>query len=160
MTPRLARAASVVALLLCARVASAQEHPVTRPELRLDATSARVSRLEGSLGVVVPAGIYARILLDVGGGVARVSGATRNAARADAIARFELDPLLQRQHSVYVGGGVSYLATAGERGRGYLAVVAGWELKTRHGWVPNIEIGMGGGARVALAFRRAMENWR
>lgn len=161
MTPPVARAAAALAALLSfASLAGAQERPVTRPELRLDATSAHVSRLEGSLGMIVPAGIYARLALSAGGGVARVRGETRGAARADAIARFELDPLRQRVRSVYLGGGVSYFATAGERGRGYLALVAGWELKTRHGWVPNIELGLGGGTRVAITLRRAMRDWR
>ena len=155
------RAAGVVAALLaCASLASAQERPRPRPELRLDATSAHVPRLEGSLGMVVPAGIYARLALSAGGGVARVRAQTRGAARADAIARFELDPLRQRARSVYLGGGVSYFATEGERGRGYLALVAGWELKTRHGWVPNLELGLGGGTRVAITLRRAMQDWR
>ena len=154
------RAALVAALVLLASRAEAQANPRTRPELRLDATSAHVSRLEGSLGAVVPMGIYARLALSAGGGVARVEGESRGAARADAIARFELDPLRQRPRSLYLGGGVSWLATEKERGRGYLALVAGWELKTRAGWVPTIELGLGGGARLAFALRRGMESWR
>ncbi|HEX8848751.1 MAG TPA: hypothetical protein VF761_04385, partial [Gemmatimonadaceae bacterium] len=138
----------------------AQARPVTRPELRVDATSAHVSRLEGSLGAVVPMGIYARLALSAGGGVARVEGESRRAARADAIARFELDPLRQRARSVYLGGGVTYFATEKERGRGYLALVAGWELKTRAGWVPTIEAGLGGGARLGVTLKRGMESWR
>ncbi|HEX2781814.1 MAG TPA: hypothetical protein VHM30_20070 [Gemmatimonadaceae bacterium] len=157
----LARQAATAALLLvAARSATAQERPRTRPELRLDATSARVSRLEGSAGLVVPLGIYGRLALSGGGGVARAAGATRTAARADAIARFELDPLNQRPHSVYLGGGVTWLATEGERGRAYLALVGALELKTRAGWVPSVELGIGGGARVGVAFRRAMQSWR
>ncbi|HEX2781621.1 MAG TPA: hypothetical protein VHM30_19105, partial [Gemmatimonadaceae bacterium] len=67
----LARHAATAALLLvAARSATAQERPRTRPELRLDAMSARVSRLEGSAGLVVPLGIYGRLALSGGGGVA------------------------------------------------------------------------------------------
>ncbi|NUR35346.1 MAG: hypothetical protein HOQ30_15180, partial [Gemmatimonadaceae bacterium] len=47
-----------------------------------------------------------------------------------------------------------------ERGRAYLALVAGWELKTRAGWVPTIEAGLGGGARIGIALRRGMVSWR
>ena len=131
-----------------------------RPELRVDATSARLPRLEGSAGLVVPAGIYARLALAAGAGVAHAAGETRTAARADAIARVELDPLRQHARSAYVGGGISWLGAEGARGRAYVALVAAAALKTRHGWVPSIELGLGGGARLGVAFRRAMESWR
>ena len=152
--------AAVAALPVAGARAGAQDRPLTRPELRVDATSAHVSRVEGSLGAVVPVGTYVRLALAAGGGVARASGESRGAARADVIARFELDPLRQLARSAYLGGGVSYLATERERGRAYLALVAGWELKTRAGWVPTIEAGLGGGARIGIALRRGMVSWR
>jgi hypothetical protein len=142
------------------RALQAQEHPATVPELRLDGTSARIPRLELSAGAVVPVGIYVRLALSAGAGVIRESGAAHTAGRADAIARFELDPLKQHSRGGYVGGGLSLLGREGPHVRAYLALVAGLELKQRLGWIPSIEAGLGGGARVSVGVRRAMELWR
>jgi len=142
------------------RAAFAQQHPQTVPELRLDATAARVSRLELSAGAVVPIGIYTRLALTAGAGMARSGGSYHTVGRGDAIARFELDPLKQHSHGAYVGGGISLLGDSGPRVRAWLALVAGIEFNARHGWVPSLEAGLGGGARVAVTVHRAMELWR
>lgn len=141
-------------------VLQAQQHPTTVPELRLDGTSARIPRLELSAGAVVPVGIYVRLALSAGAGVIRENGLAHAAGRADAIARFELDPLKQHSRGGYVGGGLSLLGREGPHVRAYLALVAGLELKQRLGWIPSIEAGLGGGARVSVGVRRAMELWR
>jgi hypothetical protein len=146
--------------LIAPHVLRAQQHPVTVPELRLDATSARIPRLELSGGAVVPIGIYVRLALTAGAGMTKQDGRYQAAARGDAIARFELDPLKQHTHGAYIGGGLSVLGRNGPHVRTYLALVAALELKQRAGWVPSIEAGLGGGARVGLGFRRAMELWR
>ena len=138
----------------------AQQHPVTVPELRLDATSARIPRLELSGGAVVPVGIYVRLALTAGAGMTKQNGLYQTAARGDVIARFELDPLKQHSRGAYIGGGVSLLGRNGPHVRAYLALVAALELKQRAGWVPSIEAGLGGGARLGLGFHRAMELWR
>jgi hypothetical protein len=152
-------AAACVALI-APRELRAQQHPRTVPELRLDATSARIPRLELSGGAVVPIGIYVRLALTAGAGMTKQDGLYQAAARGDAIARFELDPLKQHTHGAWIGGGVSLLGRNGPHVRAYLALVAALELKQRAGWVPSIEAGLGGGARVGLGFRRAMELWR
>jgi hypothetical protein len=147
-------------VLLVPHQLRAQQHPVTVPELRLDATSARIPRLELSGGAVVPVGIYVRLALTAGAGMTKQNGLYQTAARGDAIARFELDPLKQHTRGAYVGGGVSLLGRNGPHVRAYLALVAAVELKQRAGWVPSIEAGLGGGARVSVGIRRAMELWR
>ena len=152
-------AAACVALI-APRELRAQQHPGTVPELRLDATSARIPRLELSGGAVVPIGIYVRLALTAGAGVTKQDDIYRTAGRADAIARFELDPLRQHTRGAYIGGGVSLLGRDGPHVRAYLAIVAALELKQRAGWAPSIEAGLGGGARVGVGFRRAMELWR
>ena len=152
--------ATACAALVAPRALRAQQHAVTVPELRLDATSARIPRLELSGGAVIPIGIYVRLALTAGAGMTRQDGLYRAAARGDAIARFELDPLKQHSRGAYVGGGLSLLGRNGPHVRAYLALVAGLELKQRAGWVPSIEAGLGGGARVGLGVRRAMELWR
>ena len=161
MTARLATLLGAACLaLLAPRAARAQQHPVTVPELRFDATSSHVPRLELSGGAVIPVGIYVRLALTVGAGVAKQHDTYEKVARADAIARFELDPLKQHSHGAYVGGGLSLLGREGPHVRAYLALVGGFELKQRAGWVPTIEAGLGGGARVGVSLRRAMELWR
>ena len=150
----------ILSLLAAPRVVRAQQQPVTVPELRLDATAARVSRLELSAGAVVPIGIYVRLALTAGGGIARQDAMDHATARGDAIVRFELDPLKQHGHGAYLGGGLSLLGRDGSHVNAWLALVGGLELKARHGWVPSIEAGLGGGARVAIALRRAMDRWR
>jgi len=152
--------AAVGAALCAPRGVCAQQHPVAVPELRLDATSARIPRLELSGGMVVPVGIYVRLALTAGAGMTKQTGSYEKAARGDAIARFELDPLKQHTHGAYVGGGVSLLGTRGPHVRAYLAIVAAVELKQRAGWVPTIEAGLGGGARLGVGVHRAMELWR
>jgi hypothetical protein len=82
------------------------------------------------------------------------------AGRADAVVRFELDPLKQHTQGAYLGGGLSLLGREGPHVRGYLALVGGVELKQRGGWVPALEAGLGGGARFGIVLKRAMENWR
>ena len=154
------RVVTALALAAVPLALHAQEHPQTVPELRLDATSAHVSRLELSAGAVVPIGIYTRLALTAGAGMAREYGLYHTVGRADAIARFELDPLKQHSQGAYLGGGISLLGDSGPHVRAWLALVAGLELKQRRGWVPALELGLGGGARVAVSLRRGMELWR
>ena len=162
MSARVAASLFAVACgaLVAPRTLFAQQHPVTVPELRLDASSAHIPRLDLSAGAVIPVGIYVRLALSGGAGVARENGEAHAAGRADAIARFELDPLKQHTHGAWVGGGLSLLGRDGPHVRAYLALVAAVELKQRHGWVPSIEAGLGGGARIGISLHRAMELWR
>lgn len=141
-------------------VLRAQQHPVTVPEIRIDATSSHAPRLELSGGAIIPIGNYVRLALTAGGGVAREDRLTRKVGRADAIVRFELDPLKQHSRGFYLGSGLSLLGRDGPHVRGYLALVAGLELRARGGWVPSVEAGLGGGARFAVSARRAMQLWR
>lgn len=150
----------VLALLAAPRTVHAQQRPVIVPELRLDGTSAHIPRIDLSAGAVIPIGIYVRLALTAGGGVAREDGMRHAAARGDAIARFELDPLKQHTRGAYIGAGLSLLGRDGLHADAYLALVAGLELKARGGWVPSIEAGLGGGARFAIGLRRAMGSWR
>jgi hypothetical protein len=153
--------AFALALMLAApSLLHAQRRPTTVPELRLDATSAHIPRLELSGGAVIPIGTYVRLALTGGGGLTRQNGAMRTAGRADGIVRFELDPLKQHTRGAYFGGGLSLFGRDGPHVRAYLALVAGLELTQRAGWVPSIEAGLGGGTRIGIGLRRAMESWR
>jgi hypothetical protein len=156
-----------MSLLVIPRVVQAQERAPIRPEMRIDATSANVQRLELGAGAAIPMGAYVRIALLAGGGIARDDrggspdyGDRAAAARAEIVARFQLDPFHQSHHGLYSGGGVSYLASKGERGRVYLTLLAGLELRDRGHIAPAIELGLGGGVRLGVALRRATPRWR
>lgn len=127
-------------------------------ELRLDAIIARTSAVEAAYGFTVPAGIYMRTGLVAGLGVGRhgVGG------RTDLIGRFSLDPFRQSRWAPYAGAGVSgrYRSERDGGSRAYLLVFLGVEgplpLGERAGWVPALEVGLGGGGRVGVIMRRGI----
>ena len=131
-------------------------------EVRVDGIFARSSGLEAGYGISIPAGIYVRTGL-VGG-----VGAGRHGveSRADFIARFSLDPFRQSPWAPYASAGLSgrFRALADGGAKGYLLVCLGLEgpLADRQlsGWVPAVEIGLGGGARVGVILRRGINGRR
>jgi hypothetical protein len=164
-----ARAAAIAAALACAcvlaaaRPAAAQRPaaPPRRAELRVDAvTDARVDAVQALAGVAIPIGTYTRLGLLAGGGAAHLSGATVGSVRADAIARFALDPYRQSRWGVSAGGGISVRHEPALGTRGYLALVLDAEGPARGGVAPAIQLGLGGGVRLGVALRGAGEGWR
>jgi hypothetical protein len=156
-----------MSMLMMPRVTHAQDRAPTRPELRIDATSATVQRLELGAGAAIPLGTYVRLALLAGGGLARddrsgspTRGDRVAAARADVVARFQFDPFHQSVRGVYTGSGLSYLASKGERGHVYLTLLAGLELRDRGHVAPAIELGLGGGVRLGIALRRTADGRR
>lgn len=131
-------------------------------EVRADGILARTSGMEAGYGISVPAGIYVRTGL-VGG-----AGAGRHGveSRADFIARFSLDPFRQSRWAPYAGAGLSgrFRALADGGAKGYLLVFLGLEGPLQggsvSGWVPAVELGLGGGARVGLILRRGINGRR
>src|SRR5204863_1229305 len=114
--------------------------------------------VEAGLGFTVPSGIYVRsgLVAGVGAGRHGVEG------RTDFVSRFSLDPFRQSRWAPYAGGGVSgrYRSELDGGSRGYLMILLGVEgplpLGRTEGWVPAVEVGLGGGARVAVVIRRAI----
>ena len=131
-------------------------------EWRIDGLFARTSGVEVGLGLSVPTGIYVRNGLIGGIGVGRhgVEG------RTDLLSRFSLDPFRQSRWALYGGGGISGRYRSREDGgsRAYLLVFLGLEgplrAGQRIGWVPAFEVGLGGGARVGIILRRAINSRR
>jgi hypothetical protein len=131
-------------------------------ELRVDGIFAGSSGVEAGFGVSIPAGIYVRTGL-VGG-----VGAGRHGveSRADFISRFSLDPFRQSRWAPYAGAGLSgrFRATADGGAKAYLLVFLGLEgplpVGQPLGWVPAVELGLGGGARVGLILRRGINGRR
>ncbi len=128
-------------------------------EGRVDAVVARHAGVLAGAGVFADAGLYARLGLVAGAGVVRArsdrgSGAV-GAARVEALGRFHLDPLRQGARGVYAGGGVAAAWREGARPAWELVALLGVEGAPRRGVAPALEVGFGGGARVALVLRRA-----
>jgi hypothetical protein len=73
------------------------------------------------------------------------------AFRGELLGHFLLSPEERRRPGFYLAGGVA--GVEGAESRGYLVLTAGAEQhpRGRSGWA--VELGVGGGARVALAYR-------
>lgn len=127
-------------------------------EGRLDAIFARSTGFEAAYGFTVPVGIYVRsgFVAGIGAGRHGVEG------RTDFISRFSFDPFRQTRWAPYAGAGLSgrYRSKLDDGDRAYLLVFLGVEgplpLGELSGWVPAVEIGLGGGARVGVILRRGV----
>jgi len=127
-------------------------------EIRLDAIFARSGGVEAAYGFTVPAGIYVR------SGVVAGIGAGRHGAegRSDLVSRFSFDPFRQSRWAPYAGAGLSgrYRSQLDGGSRAYILIFLGVEgplpLGERAGWVPALEVGLGGGTRVGLILRRGV----
>lgn len=141
-------------------MATRAQLPQQRRQLegRLDGIFAKSGGVEAGFGVSVPTGLYVRSGLVAGIGVGRhgVEG------RTDVISRFSLDPFRQSRWAPYGGGGISgrYRSKLDGGAKAYLLVFVGLEgplpLGRTSGWVPAIEVGLGGGARIGFVLRRAI----
>jgi hypothetical protein len=159
--------ALVVLLAAPASRAVAQGQPVARaddgkhetvlPELRVDGFVGRAAGVQLGTGVVLDAGFYTRLALLVAGGAERrPGGGVAGTGRAEAVVRFQTDPLRKSNPGVYFGGGLGIRHTASGPTRGVLVGLVGFEGSYRHSHlVPAVELGVGGGARVGVAVRRA-----
>jgi hypothetical protein len=145
--------------------APAQSQNALQPfqsELRIDGLIARGSAVEAGYGLSIPAGIYVRngLVAGVGAGRHGLEG------RTDFVTRFSFDPFRQSRWAPYGGGGLSgrYRPTADGGSRAYLLIFLGIEGALAPGrpagWVPAFEIGLGGGARVGVIFRRGITGRR
>jgi len=137
------------------------EQPL-QTEVRLDAIIARTAAVEAGLGLSIPAGIYVRsgLVLGIGTGRHGVEG------RTDLMSRFSLDPFRQVRWAPYGGAGISgrYRSKLDGASRAYLLVLVGVEgplpIGQTSGIVPAFELGLGGGARVAVVLRRGINSRR
>jgi hypothetical protein len=159
--------AALVAMLLPSLPLGAQRAPARPaavvPELRVDGAFGREDAVTASAGVFVDAGLYTRLGLLAGGGLARIPGIAADdgdqgvapVARIEALARFHLDPLRQSRRGVYAGGGIGLALRETQAPRYALVALLGVEGAPRGGMAPAVEVGLGGGVRVAVALRRA-----
>lgn len=133
-----------------------------QPEGRIDGIFAENTAVHAGFGLSFPAGLYVRTGLVAGAGIGR-HGLD---ARTDLIGRFSFDPLRQSRWAPYAGAGVSarFNSTADGGVKGYLLFFLGLEGALRAGrtagWVPAVEVGLGGGTRVGLVLRRGIRGRR
>jgi hypothetical protein len=142
-------------------LAQVQQQPL-QTEARVDGIFAHTSGVEAGVGVSIPTGIYVRTGLVAGAGV----GEHGAEGRTDLLSRFSLDPFRQSRWSLYGGGGMSgrYRTRADGGTHAYLLLFVGLEgplpLGETAGWVPAVEAGLGGGARIGLILRRGINAHR
>ena len=134
--------------------------PSIRPLARIDAFLADVDVLHVGGGVTRELGRYVRLDGVLAAGVARARGETLGSGRAEVVGRFLLDPFLQSRWGFHGGGGIIARLDEGADPRGYITLLFGAELPNEGRWRPAIEIGIGGGTRIALVVRRGAPDRR
>ena len=160
---RVALVLSLAASPLAASPLAAQAytfHPAVQPELRAEVVVARRVAVVGMAGLNTPFGLYVRAGINVGLGVADTREGAALALRADAVARFLLDPFAQHTWGPYAGGGLTVWRDGAESARAGLLLLLGVEGRRRGRWTPAIEAALGEGARLAVVLRRARQNGR
>ncbi len=142
-------------------LAFAQERAHVQPAARADLLRDGVAtRVQGALGVEIPAGIYVRVGMYAGAGSSTAANRGLD-ARADVIARFLLDPFRQRPWALSAGGGLSLRADHGSVARPFLVAVVDLEgPRMWAGFSPSVQAGLGGGVRVGIGFRRSTASLR
>jgi hypothetical protein len=131
------------------------------PEVRADLVLGHQPAAQVGAGVQIPFGYYVRLGLDGAAGVRVDDVSPRVDARVDLLTRFLLDPFRQSPYGLSVGGGIALRAEPRDRVRPLLLVAIDVEGRRRlSGWVPAVQVGLGGGARVGVVLRRGMANAR
>ncbi|GLC24367.1 hypothetical protein [Roseisolibacter agri] len=161
----IARALTLLAAVRAAPLAAqAPARPALTPEVRVDGAFGREGGAFGGAGLFGDAGLYTRVGVVAAVGLARDpdgvgpgdgSRTVVPAARLEALARFHLDPLRMARRGVYLGGGVAAAVRDGAAPRWQLVALLGVEGAPRGRLAPAVELGLGGGVRVAVALRRA-----
>lgn len=103
------------------------------------------------VGGGVWAGLRPSLRLRIGATLAAGLAGGRAAGRGELVAHFLVNPTAATGLTPYLGGGVAGVVDSAERG--YLVALVGIEGRpgARAGWA--VELGVGGGARLALAYR-------
>jgi hypothetical protein len=133
-------------LTLALDVATAQRF---QAEVRLDAIGPRPYSIQLGAGLIFPFGYYVRSSVDVGWGQRDGPTLGYGEWRGDLLTRFLLDPFRQQRWGLSLGGGLSV------RRHTYLAAIVDLEGPERLGFLPAIQVGLGGGLRAGVVLRRA-----
>jgi hypothetical protein len=154
--------AAAIAILRASPAAAQTPTQAVQSEARVDGIFARTSGVEAGYGVSIPVGIYVRA------GLVGAVGAGRHGveSRADFISRFSLDPFRESRWAPYAGAGISgrFRDSADGGAKGFLLILLGIEgplpVTQLSGWVPAVELGLGGGTRVGVILRRGIAGRR
>jgi hypothetical protein len=135
--------------------------PPAAGEVRADAILGHQPAVQLGAGVQLALGYYVRLGLDGAVGVrlddatARGGSASRVDGRVDLLTRFLLDPFRQSAYGLSLGGGIGLRAEPGDRVRPLLLVAVDLEgRRSRRGWSPALQLGLGGGVRAGVVLRR------
>ena len=137
------------------RTVEPQRPSVFRPAIRADALIDRDAGGQVALGVAFATAYNVRLGLDVGaGGFCRTTG-WASTGRLDLIARVLSDPFRRSRWALSAGGGIGQLVERDARPRTVAVVAVAVDGPSDGRWVPGVEVGLGGGFRVGVTFRRA-----
>lgn len=134
--------------------------PRLQPEARADFIGARSATAHLGVGVSTPVSTYVRLAIVGGAGQAWRHGTSGFAGRVDGLARFVVDPLREFRWAPYAAGGVGAMYDEAERWRAVVVGALGLEGPPFGALAPAVEVGFGGGARIGVAFRRAIPGRR
>lgn len=159
MTARRAGGALLASIALLAAASApafgqAPSIPIV-PELRIDVLGVNPTSVQGAVGVEIPAGYYVRVgLLAGAGGTIESDGVSRAAGRFDLLVRFLIDPFRQARWGFSAGAGVSLRANPGDNVQPELLVAVDLEgRRSRSGFTPSLQVGLGGGVRGGIGLR-------
>ena len=148
---------ALAALLAAPSAVRAQVATASRlePELRADVIAGNRAALQVGGGVQVPFGYYVRVGVDGALGERFDRSAVGVGGRVDVLTRFLLDPFRQSPFGLSAGAGLSARFEPGSRATPLLLVAIDVEgRRGARGWVPALQLGLGGGARIGLVLRR------
>jgi hypothetical protein len=144
-------AGCVPAAALAQRPAALSRTP--RPELRVDVLSARRDvAVHAGAGVAVPLGTSVRLAALAGAGVAEGG---RPSGRVELVSRVLLDPFGRQRWGLYAAAGVGVRWDEGRSGRTGVVALVGADAPRLGPVRPALEVGVGGGWRVAAVLRGA-----
>ena len=143
--------AVVAALAIGPGAAGAQR---LQPELRIDALWPAPVVVQPGVGATIPLGYYVRVTAAAGYAPRADARLIDDHWRGDVIGRFLLDPFRQQRWGASVGGGLSI------REKTYLAALLDIEGRDWKGVMTALQIGVSGGVRAGLVFRRAVSDRR
>jgi hypothetical protein len=156
----------MLAAIVAASMASgarAQTRPGRFAEYRADVIVGRGTAGQVGAGAELPLGYYVRLGITGAAGMTWRDGATPTSGRVDVIARYLLDPFREVPRALSLGGGISVPYVEGDqRVRPYLTLVADLEGPRMHNgpFSPALQVGVGGGSRIAVVLRASRGPWR
>ncbi len=153
-----------LAVLVSASTSAAQQTAPAlsrlSPSIRLDAIVDRNLGAQLAVGLAGPTAFNVRLGIDVGGGGVQRENGWIAGGRVDLLARVLSDPFRKSRWALNAGGGFGERFEQRTRPRTVAIVTVGIDGPSDGAWVPGVELGLGGGVRLGLTFRRASRTQR